>query len=166
MKRNKNNFLLLLCLVLFSAYLLTVLISSSLLAKYASENDSNDSTTVAEFNLDVTLSDNATMTEFDASYEYNFKPGLEKAIDINLDATDNEVEVKCTVTFELVTILPLEIYYEGVEVSTTGITTVIAPGDVVNFDDITISWNKENNSYLYSGAVSLIKVNVLIEQVE
>ena len=166
MKRNKNNFLLLLCLVLFSAYLLTVLISSSLLAKYASENDSNDSTTVAEFNLDVTLSDNATMTEFDASYEYNFKPGSEEAIDINLDGTKNEVEVKCTVTFELVTILPLEIHYEGVEVSTTGITTVIAPGDVVNFDDITISWNKDNNSYLYSGAVSLIKVNVLIEQVE
>lgn len=166
MKRNKNNFLLLLCLVLFSAYLLTVLISSSLLAKYASENDSNDSTTVAEFNLDVTLSDNATMTEFDASYEYNFKPGSKEAIDINLDGTKNEVLVKCTISFELLTILPLEIYYDGVEVSTTGITTVIAPGDVVNFDDITISWNKENNSYLYSGAVSLIKVNVLIEQVE
>ena len=166
MKRNKNNFLLLLCLVFFSAYLLTVLISSSLLAKYASENDSNDSTTVAEFNLDVTLSDNATMTEFDASYEYNFKPGSKEAIDINLDGTKNEVLVKCTISFELLTILPLEIYYDGVEVSTTGITTVIAPGDVVNFDDITISWNKENNSYLYSGAVSLIKVNVLIEQVE
>lgn len=166
MKRNKNNFLLLLCLVLFSAYLLTVLISSSLLAKYASENDSNDSTTVAEFNLDVTLSDNATMTEFDASYEYNFKPGSKEAIDINLDGTKNEVLVKCTISFELLTILPLEIYYDGVEVSTTGITTVIAPGDVVNFDDITISWNKDNNSYLYSGAVSLIKVNVLIEQVE
>lgn len=166
MKRNKNNFLLLLCLVLFSAYLLTVLISSSLLAKYASENDSNDSTTVAEFNLDVTLSDNATMTEFDASYEYNFKPGSKEVIDINLDGTKNEVLVKCTISFELLTILPLEIYYDGVEVSTTGITTVIAPGDVVNFDDITISWNKENNSYLYSGAVSLIKVNVLIEQVE
>ena len=166
MKRNKNNFLLLLCLVLFSAYLLTVLISSSLLAKYASENDSNDSTTVAEFNLDVTLSDNATMTEFDASYEYNFKPGSKEAIDTNLDGTKNEVLVKCTISFELLTILPLEIYYDGVEVSTTGITTVIAPGDVVNFDDITISWNKENNSYLYSGAVSLIKVNVLIEQVE
>ena len=166
MKRNKNNFLLLLCLVLFSAYLLTVLISSSLLAKYASENDSNDSTTVAEFNLDVTLSDNATMTEFDASYEYNFKPGSKEAIDINLDGTKNEVLVKCTISFELLTILPLEIYYDGVEVSTTGITTVIAPGDVVNFDDITISWNKENNSYLYSGAVSLIKVNVLIKQVE
>ena len=166
MKRNKNNFLLLLCLVLFSAYLLTVLISSSLLAKYASENDSNDSTTVAEFNLDVTLSDNATMTEFDSSYEYNFKPGSKEAIDINLDGTKNEVLVKCTISFELLTILPLEIYYDGVEVSTTGITTVIAPGDVVNFDDITISWNKENNSYLYSGAVSLIKANVLIEQVE
>lgn len=166
MKRNKNNFLLLLCLVLFSAYLLTVLISSSLLAKYASENDSNDSTTVAEFNLDVTLSDNATMTEFDASHEYNFKPGSKEAIDINLDGTKNEVLVKCTISFELLTILPLEIYYDGVEVSTTGITTLIEPGDVVNFDDITISWNKDNNSYLYSGAVSLIKVNVLIEQVE
>lgn len=165
MKRNKNNFLLLLCLVLFSAYLLTVLISSSLLAKYASENDSNDSTTVAEFNLDVTLSDNATMTEFDASYEYNFKPGSEEAIDINLDGTKNEVLVKCTISFELLTILPLEIYYDGVEVSTTGITKMITPGNTLCVEDITFRWDEADNSYIYSGVNSVIKINVLIEQV-
>lgn len=166
MQKIKYNFIFLLFLFLFSAYLVTIVISSDLLAKYVSKGESNDGANVAALDIDVTLKDSKTTTEFETSYEYSFIPGSNEAIDINLDATDNEVEVKCTVTFELVTILPLEIHYDGVEVSTTGITTVIAPGDVVILDDITISWNKDNNSYLYSGAVSLIKVNVLIEQVE
>lgn len=162
--KHKNTFLI--SVLILTIYLFIFVVSSNLLARYKSSDIISDQIKVAEFNIPVTFNDHKTTTEFDVSYEYNLVPGSKEAFDIKLDATKNEVTVNCTVMFEIISLIPLEIIYNDFDVSTVGIVTEINPGEIKELENIIISWNETDNSYKYSGSSAIINVKILVEQVE
>ena len=166
MRKVKYNKTFIVFVCILSVYLLTCVISSNLFARYKSGNDLNKKTNVAEFNIPITFNDHKTLTKFDLSYEYKLVPGSKEAIDIKLDATKNEVTVNCTIIFEIISLIPLEIIYDDLDVSTVGIVTEINPGEIKELENIIISWNESDNSYKYNGSSAIINVKILVEQVE
>ena len=62
--------------------------------------------------------------------------------------------------------LPLEIYYDSNEVSTSGIETTVSALSTFTISDITIRWDSMNNSYLYNGQVATINIIINIEQID
>lgn len=166
MKNLKNYLVFLIFFVLFCAYLTTLLITSELLAKYTSMDTSSKMSTVADFDVDVTLKDAKRSISFDTSYELSLVPGSNEYIDINLDGTNNEVKVKCIIDIELISIIPIKITYNNEDVKDNDITVYITPGEILSIENILISWDELDNNYIYSGMASLIKINILIEQVD
>ena len=166
MNNKKNKMCYLFTFILIILFLFTSMISSGILAKYTYGEDLNEGTKVAKFDVDVSLKDKKTSTEFITLQNYQFYPGVEEKIDIKFNGLNNEVDVKCTITFELVSMLPLEIYYDSNEVSTSGIETTVSALSTFTISDITIRWDSINNSYLYNGQVATINIIINVEQID
>lgn len=165
--KKKHNSFFLLVFILFTLVLFTSMISSGMLAKYTGGHDTDDNASVAKFDVDISLEDEKTSTKFIALQEYTFNPGSEELININLNGSNNEVEVKCTITFEVISALPLEIIYNSTEVSSTGINDIyIDPLGSADINNIKIKWDAANNSYLYNGQVASITIRIFVEQVD
>lgn len=162
----KHNVFLLLAIVLFSLVLLTSMVSGGILAKYVHSDNSDDGARVAEFNIDLELIDGQTSTEVVESIDYQFVPGSSVTLDINVDATSSEVVTKCTIKIETLNSLPLNITYNGSDIKTSGITKEISIAGSLNINDITISWDSDDNSYLYSGLVDILTVTITVTQLD
>ena len=155
-------------LLLFAFVLITTQMVTNIFAKYRTNNKSDDGSNVASFSFDISITDSNTSVDIAEILDCEFIPGEKIAFDINLDSTKSEVKVKYQILIETLDNLPLDITCNGSDIKTTGIVGTIDIGDSVLFENITIEWKStdENNNYLYSGEVDLIKITIEAEQVD
>lgn len=168
LSNRKKNILEISLLLLLAFVLITTQMVTNIFAKYRTNNKSDDGSNVASFNFDIKITDSNTSVDITEILDYEFVPGDKIALDINLDSSKSEVKVKYTILFETFDNLPLDITYNSLDVKTTGISGTINIGDSILLEDIIIEWKstEENNSYLYSGEVDVIKITVEAEQVD
>ncbi len=161
-----NNYLILIIGILSFLVMMTTHFVVDVYSKYSTSYTQSDSARVAKFDINVDLKDNITNNIISESINYDFKPGSEVSLNINFTGINNEVKVKYIISFETYNNLPLTITYLENDVLLNSIENTINPLESFSLKDIIISWPADKNNYLYSGEVDLVKVKIIIEQVD
>ena len=167
-KKPKHNIVFLTSIVLFTIYLLSTLVMSGILARYSTFAFDSTSAQVAQFNIDLDVLDvnnQQTQTSILGTVQYVYVPGKETKININVDGSDNEVKVKCKITFEKMGELPLKIMYNGNEISEEGIEFELNPSVSKLLENIIVVWDSNETDYKYNGKIGLVTVSVTVEQI-
>lgn len=165
-KHKKNNLFFMVGITLFTLFLFSSMVTSGILARYTGVSSNDDDARVAKFDVDVTLKDVNTSTQIITLKDYDFHPGSEAPIDIKFDGSDNEVAVRCKVEFEIITILPLRIMYNSYDKTTEGIEITINPKSSEQLEDVTITWDSLDNSFIYNGQKAVINIIITVEQID
>lgn len=165
-KRKRNNVFFIVGVLLFTLFLFSNMVTSGILARYTKANSNDDEARVAKFDVDVTLINDNTSSQIITLSNYQLEPGSELLIDIEFNGSNNEVAVLCEVDFEIISILPLKVYYNSYNITSSGLQTTINPKSSSNLNNISIKWNTEDNEYIYSGQVAIVNIIVTIAQID
>lgn len=137
---------------LFIAVVLSTYALSGPLARFVSNDDADDSARVAKYSVTTT----GTLTdEFNIS---GIKPGdsFDKTFKVE---NNSEVSIRYTLTIETTGNIPLNFDKYVIDGD-------LAPGESSDEETVKISWNKSENSYLYSNAFDVVTITVVCQQID
>lgn len=159
--KNKKITILLVLIIIFTIAIVSVIVPT--IAKYISENNKNEGSNIASFEIDVNIKDSDTDQEIHETVTYDFKPGDSINILVNLDGSKCEVASNVSITIETLNNLPLVIKHNGSEL-VGSIDTSLTPKASTTINGINISWPENENDYKYSGEVDIVYIIISVSQ--
>lgn len=152
-RSSRPNWILRIAGVLLCLTLLSVHLTSGMMARYSTTVSGSDSARVAKFELKETGS-------FSQDLYLEYQPGMNKTYTIVLE-NHSEVTVDCTVTVKrLSDNMPLTVTFDTVNVQ-------LDPNDTTGKTyTLTLTWPSEDNDARYSYEVDAIRVTVDAVQVD
>lgn len=152
-KMNISRIVYFACTIMICLFIISVCCVNSVLAKYTTKNDSNESASVAKFDVDITT----TSTSECYSIPYSeMAPGSEMVITIKINV-NTEIAVTCNIDVSSLGMLPLDL-----ELSKTSFELVAG---TYSFEEtLKISWDENETNYKYSEEIDIILLNVSVVQ--
>lgn len=159
--KNKKITILLVLIIIFTIAIVSVITPT--IAKYISENNQNEGSNIASFEIDVKIKDSDDDQEIYETVTYDFKPGDSINISVSLDGSKCEVASNVSITIETLNNLPLVIKHNGSEL-VGSIDTSLTPKASTTINGFNISWPENANDYKYSGEVDIVSIIISVSQ--